>query len=63
MWYQNEPAADPEAVALAACYRLLLQKARERQARLARVATEQDRHDHDQQVEANGQNGGLLKES
>lgn len=29
---------DPEAVALAACYRLLIQKARERRARLAMQA-------------------------
>lgn len=32
----NSPHVDQEAAALAACYRLLLQKARERRARLAK---------------------------
>ncbi len=34
----NATHSDPEATALAACYRLLLQKARERRERLAKTA-------------------------
>ena len=35
----NNPQSDDEAQALAACYRLLLQKAAERRARLAAAQT------------------------
>ena len=40
-----------EAAALAACYRLLLQKARERRSRLAKTAVTQNQTTDDQCIE------------